>query len=105
MFISVIGGSRCSQAEDELAEQVGIELATRGVTLVCGENVCGIDPKLERDSNGKVTLAPDMDRRIETYRRYHQGYGEILVQMNVEDTRLGVGEYVLNKHKLNNHQP
>jgi uncharacterized protein (TIGR00725 family) len=36
MFISVIGGSRCSRAEAELAEQVGIELATRGVTLVCG---------------------------------------------------------------------
>ena len=41
-----------------------------------------------------------MDRRIETYRRYHQGYGEILVQMNVEDTRLGVAEYVSKKHGL-----
>jgi glutamate synthase domain-containing protein 2 len=41
-----------------------------------------------------------MDRRIETYRRYHQGYGEILVQMNVEDTRLGVAEYVHKKHGL-----
>ena len=41
-----------------------------------------------------------MDRRIGTYRRYHQGYGEILVQMNVEDTRLGVAEYVSSKHGL-----
>jgi glutamate synthase domain-containing protein 2 len=41
-----------------------------------------------------------MDRRIETYRRYHQGYGELLVQMNVEDTRLGVAEYVHEKHGL-----
>ena len=41
-----------------------------------------------------------MDRRIEIYRRYHQGYGEILVQMNVEDTRLGVAEYVAKKHGL-----
>ncbi len=41
-----------------------------------------------------------MDRRIETYRKYHEGYGEILVQMNVEDTRLGVAEYVRKKHKL-----
>jgi glutamate synthase domain-containing protein 2 len=38
-----------------------------------------------------------MERRIETYRRYHQGYGDILVQMNVEDTRLGVAEYVVEK--------
>ena len=41
-----------------------------------------------------------MDRRIEIYRRYHQGYGEILVQMNVEDTRLGVAEYIIDKHGI-----
>jgi len=81
-------------------EHFAIGAAISGVTLVCGENVCGIDPQLERDASGKVTLAPDMDRRIDTYRRYHQGYGEILVQMNVEDTRLGVAEYVHKKHGL-----
>ncbi len=81
-------------------EHFAIGAALSGVTLVCGENVCGIDPKLVRNKNGLVTSAPDMDRRIETYRRYHQGYGEILVQMNVEDTRLGVAEYVHNKHGL-----
>ncbi len=81
-------------------EHFAVGAALSGVTLVCGENVCGIDPKLERDSNGKVTSAPDMDRRIEVYKRYHQGYGEILVQMNVEDTRLGVAEYVFKKHGL-----
>jgi glutamate synthase domain-containing protein 2 len=75
-----------------------IGAAISGVTLVCGENVCGIDPQLELDSNGKVISAPDMDRRIEVYRRYHQGYGEILVQMNVEDTRLGVAEYISRKY-------
>jgi glutamate synthase domain-containing protein 2 len=81
-------------------EHFAVGAALSGVTLVCGENVCGIDPALERDSNGMISLAPDMDRRIETYRRYHQGYGEILVQMNVEDTRLGVAEYVSRKHGL-----
>jgi len=81
-------------------EHFAIGAAISGVTLVCGENVCGIDPELELDAKGKVTLAPDMDRRIEIYRRYHQGYGEILVQMNVEDTRLGVAEYVNKKHGL-----
>jgi glutamate synthase domain-containing protein 2 len=81
-------------------EHFAIGAALSGITLVCGENVCGIDPKLQRDSKGKVTSAPDMDRRIETYRRYHQGFGEILVQMNVEDTRLGVAEYVHKKHGL-----
>ncbi|MBM4447120.1 MAG: FMN-binding glutamate synthase family protein [Chloroflexi bacterium] len=81
-------------------EHFAVGAAISGVTLVCGENVCGIDPRLERDAKGKVTSAPDMDRRIEVYRRYHQGFGEILVQMNVEDTRLGVAEYILKKHGI-----
>jgi len=81
-------------------EHFAIGAAISGVTLVCGENVCGIDPRLELDSNGKVKSAPDMDRRIEVYKRFHEGYGEILVQMNVEDTRLGVAEYVRKKHNL-----
>ncbi len=81
-------------------EHFAIGAAISGVTLVCGENVCGIDPELELDSKGKVISAPDMDRRIEIYRRYHQGYGEILVQMNVEDTRLGVADYGNKKHGL-----
>ena len=81
-------------------EHFAVGAALSGVTLVCGENVCGIDPLLERDSNGKVVSSPDMDRRIEIYRRYHEGYGELLVQMNVEDTRLGAGEYVHNRHGL-----
>ncbi len=81
-------------------EHFAVGAAISGITLVCGENVCGIDPRLELNNKGKVVSAPDMDRRIEVYRRYHQGYGEILVQMNVEDTRLGVAEYVHKKHGL-----
>jgi glutamate synthase domain-containing protein 2 len=81
-------------------EHFAVGAAMSGVTLVCGENVCGIDPQLKLDKNGKITSAPDMDRRIEIYKRYHRGYGEILVQMNVEDTRLGVAEYVSCKHGL-----
>jgi glutamate synthase domain-containing protein 2 len=81
-------------------EHFAVGAALSGVTLVCGENVCGIDPGLKLDKKGKITSSPDMDRRIEIYKRYHRGYGEILVQMNVEDTRLGVAEYVSRKHGL-----
>jgi glutamate synthase domain-containing protein 2 len=81
-------------------EHFAIGAALSGITIVCGENVCGIDPQLKLDSKGKVTLSPDMDRRIEIYRRYQKGYGEILVQMNVEDTRLGVAEYIIKKHGI-----
>ena len=78
-------------------EHFAIGAAITGISLVCGENVCGIDPALEIDSQGKVTESPEMRRRIESYRRYHSGYGDILVQINVEDTRLGVAEYVIEK--------
>ncbi|MEK6775983.1 MAG: FMN-binding glutamate synthase family protein [bacterium] len=81
-------------------EHFAVGAALSGVTIVCGENVCGIDPKLILDSKNKVKEAPDMDRRIENYRRYHRGMGEILIQMNVEDTRLGVAEYIINKHGI-----
>jgi len=78
-------------------EHFAIGAAISGISLVCGENVCGIDPGLEFDNHGKVRHSPEMERRISEYRRYHEGYGDILVQMNVEDTRMGVAEYVLDK--------
>lgn len=81
-------------------EHFAIGAAISGITLVCGENVCGVDPELQLDSNGMVSSSPEMDRRITTYNKFHEGYGEILVQMNVEDTRLGVAEYVSSKHDL-----
>jgi glutamate synthase domain-containing protein 2 len=71
--------------------------AISGVVLTCGENVCGIDPGLELDSQGKIVESPDMRRRVEAYRRWYDGYGAIHVQMNVEDTRFGVAEYVIEK--------
>ena len=82
-------------------DSFAIGTAMAGITIVCGENVCGVDPELELNSDKKIKKSPELDRRIETYKRYHQGYGEILVQMNVEDTRLGVAEYVIGKHGLN----
>ncbi len=81
-------------------EHFAVGAALSGFTIVCGENVCGVDPELELDSEGHVKNSPEMDRRIEIYKRYHDGYGEILVQVNVEDGRLGAASYVLNKHAL-----
>lgn len=81
-------------------EHFAIGAAISGITLVCGENVCGVDPQLTLGSDKKVASSPEMDRRINTYKKFHQGYGEILVQLNVEDTRLGTAEYVASKHNL-----
>lgn len=30
--------------------------------------------------------------------RYYDGYGAIIIQMNVEDTRNGVAEYLIDKY-------
>lgn len=67
-------------------EYFAIGAALSGITLVCGKNVCGVDPELELDDNGKIKKSPEMDRRIEIHRRYHEDYDEMLIQMNVEDT-------------------
>ena len=64
-----------------------------GIPIVIGENVVGVDKEAEI-SNGKVLKAPELDRRINTYLRYYDGYGAIIVQLNVEDTRNGVAEYI-----------
>jgi glutamate synthase domain-containing protein 2 len=94
VFTGALGSTEIARAN---WDHFAMGAAISGISLVCGENVCGIDPKLELDSNGKVKNAPDMRRRVEQYRRYHEGYGDILVQMNVEDTRFGVAEYVIDQ--------
>jgi hypothetical protein len=68
-----------------------------GVPVVVGENVVGVDKQSEM-SNGKITKAPELDRRIDTYLRYYNGYGAIIIQLNVEDTRNGVANYVAEKY-------
>jgi glutamate synthase domain-containing protein 2 len=68
-----------------------------GIPVVVGENVVGIDRQAELTGQ-KITKAPELDRRVETYLRYHDGYGTIIVQMNVEDTRNGVAEYVIDRY-------
>ena len=73
-----------------------------GIPVVIGENVVGVDRKSEinpgLEKKGKIKSAPELDRRIDTYMRYHDGYGAIIVQLNVEDARNGVAEYVAEKY-------
>jgi glutamate synthase domain-containing protein 2 len=94
MFTGALGSTDIARLN---WEHFAVGAAISGISLVCGENVCGIDPELEFNGNGLVKNSPEMRRRVETYRRYHDGYGDILVQMNVEDTRNGVAEYVLDQ--------
>jgi len=78
-------------------EGMAIGAAISGTVIVVGENVCGIDPQAEF-KNGRITRSPEMDRRIRIYKQWQQpGAGEVIVQYNVEDGRLGVPEYVVDK--------
>ncbi|BBD07297.1 glutamate synthase-related protein [Desulfovibrio ferrophilus] len=68
-----------------------------GIPIVVGENVVGVDRNSILE-NGRIQKAPELERRIDTYLRYHDGYGGMIVQMNVEDTRNGVAEYLADKY-------
>ncbi|MBA7561159.1 hypothetical protein ES708_02794 [subsurface metagenome] len=77
-------------------EGLAIGSAISGSVLTIGENVCGIDPESEFDSNGKVINSPELKRRVSLYKKWQQdGYGGIVVQSNVEDNRFGVLEYAI----------
>ncbi len=78
-------------------DSFAIGAALVGFPIVIGENVVGID-KAAVMENGRIKVAPELDRRIQTYLKYYDGYGAIIVQMNVEDTRNGVAEYVMAKY-------
>ena len=76
--------------------------ALTGIPVVIGENVVGVDRKSKIGSGdtkkGKIESAPELERRIDGYLRYYDGYGGIIVQLNVEDTRNGVAEFVADKY-------
>ncbi len=76
--------------------------ALTGIPVVIGENVVGVDRESKinpgQERKGKITSSPELERRINTYLRYYEGYGAIIVQLNVEDTRNGVAEFVAEKY-------
>jgi glutamate synthase domain-containing protein 2 len=75
-------------------EGTAIGAAICGTIVVVGENVCGMDPEAEF-KNGRVIRSPEMERRVRTYKDWCNGAGTIVVQCNVEDSRLGVPEYAI----------
>jgi len=78
-------------------EGLAIGSALSGTGLTIGENVGGMDV----DSiikNGRIVDTTDLKRRVKLYKDYqHKGYGAIIVQANIEDTRLGIQEYAIDK--------
>ncbi len=78
-------------------EGLAIGCALAGTGLTIGENVVGMDP--EATIEGPRTRdTVDLKRRVALYRSHQRdGYGAIVVQANIEDTRLGVQEYAIDQ--------
>ncbi len=80
---------------------LSIGAAISGVLIIIGENVCGMDRE-SKFAGDKVTYSKEMERRVNMFRKFWDGkYGDVVVQTNVEDKRLGVDEYVLSKLEVN----
>lgn len=70
--------------------------ALAGVLAVIGEDVVAKDPALVLE-NEKVVDSPLLAQMVSAYKSYQTGYGDIVVQANEDDERLGVLEYAI-KH-------
>ena len=76
---------------------LAIGAAITGTVLTIGENVPGMDVDSVIE-NGKVIHSPDLENRVKLFQEWQQdGYGAVVVQANVEDTRLGGQEYAIEK--------
>ena len=72
-------------------------LLLAGTGLTIGENVVGMDMESKIGKSGIIDTV-DLKRRVKLYTDHQRdGYGAIIVQANVEDTRLGVQEYAIEK--------
>jgi len=92
----VLGGMGSTNVAKQNWEGLGTGAAISGVILTVGENVCAMDEGSEI-KNGRVLRSPDMEMRVKTFQDWYDGYGTVVIQANVEDTRLGVQEYAIDK--------
>ena len=93
----VIPGLGSTNVAAQNWDGLAIGAAMSGVPLTIGENVCAmdVDSKITRN---RIQSSPDMERRVKLYKQWQSnGYGGIVVQANVEDFRLGVLEYAIQK--------
>jgi glutamate synthase domain-containing protein 2 len=78
-------------------EGLAIGSALAGTGLTIGENVVGMDPEAVIQ-DGRVIDTVDLKRRVNLFKDHQRdGYGAIIVQGNIEDTRLGTQEYAIEK--------
>jgi hypothetical protein len=58
-----------------------------------------VDAKIE---NGKVTYSHELKHRVDSFRKFWDGkHGDVIIQTNVEDQKLGIDAYALSKLEVN----
>jgi len=93
----IISGMGSTNVAKQNWPGLAVGSAISGSILTVGENVCGMDDDSEI-KNGRIVRSPDMEMRVKSYKDWQEpGYGAVVVQSNVEDTRLGTQEYALDK--------
>jgi hypothetical protein len=101
----VIAGLGSTYVAKRNWDGLAIGAALAGISITVGENVVGMDPQSKFANHSKypqVIDTVDMKNRVETFREFWDGkHGDIIVQKNVEDTRLGVFDYVMSKLEVN----
>jgi len=98
MFIGAFGSTEVARLN---WPGLAIGAAMSGIGIIIGENVCGMDPD-SVITDGKVTFSKELKRRVEVFRQFWDAeHGDVVVQTNVEDQRLGVDEYALSKLEVN----
>ncbi len=71
--------------------------AMAGVTCVIGEDARNNEPNLQI-KNGQVTDFPLLGEALDCFRQYDRGYGQIVLQCNMDDDRVGVPKIALQKY-------
>ena len=82
-------------------EGLAIGAALSGTSVIVGENVGGMDAEAQI-TGGKITNSKELKRRVDLFRKFWDGKnGEIVIQTNVEDQKLGVDVYAISKLEVN----
>jgi len=97
----IISGIGSTNVAKNNWEGLAIGSALAGTGLTIGENVAAMDPE-SVVKNGRVVDTADLKRRVKLYKEAQRGgWGMTIVQANVEDTRLCVQEYAIEKLGIN----
>lgn len=68
--------------------------AMAGVNCVIGEGAVSKDPDALIE-DGKIVRFEKLNEMLDAFRQYDRGFGQIIIQCNVEDHALGLPEYAL----------